>query len=98
MWRTEISGSRNMKGKQARTCAGKSGARLLGGARTLRGWKTFLARLWRKKKTTRKTARVMRPTRSAEMNVEVLFVCSLVSLFVADILDAGGGRGCCMRR
>lgn len=56
----------------------------------MRGWKMGLARWWRKRKTVKKTARTTIPTTSAEMNVEVLFACSLVSWFVADIFDGGG--------
>jgi len=38
---------------------------------------------------TMKTPRMMRPRTSAEVNVGVLFVCSLVSWLVADIFDGG---------
>lgn len=55
----------------------------------MRGWKVDLARLWRKRKMAKKTAKTMRPTTSAETNVEVLFVFSLVSWLVADIFDGG---------
>ena len=91
MWKMVISGSRHMAVNQPITCVGESGARLLGGAMVLRGWKVGPARFWRKRKTTKGTAKTTRPTTSAEMNVDVLFACSLVSWLVADIFD--GGRG-----
>src|SRR5258706_6925934 len=89
MWRMVLPGSRHMALNQPTTCVGRSGARLLGGAMVLRGWKVGLARLWRKRKTTKKTAKTTRPTTSADTNVEVLFAFSLVSWLVADIFDGG---------